>query len=80
MQKLKISEDLSLPIDAATQTFAFIARKGAGKTYAAGKLAECMMGRVRDYSIKSIGWLDEKRRRETCCRQQRSSASRISRT
>src|SRR5438045_2179216 len=35
---LKISGDLSLPIDAATQTFAFIARKGAGKTYADGKL------------------------------------------
>jgi hypothetical protein len=32
-----------LPIDAATQTFAFIARKGAGKTYAAGKLAECLI-------------------------------------
>jgi uncharacterized protein len=41
--KLHISEDLSLPIDAATQTFAFIARKGAGKTYAAGKLAECLL-------------------------------------
>jgi hypothetical protein len=43
VKHLKISEDLSLPIDAATQTFAFIARKGAGKTYAAGKLAECLM-------------------------------------
>lgn len=30
----------NLPEDAATQTFAFIARKGAGKTYAAGKLVE----------------------------------------
>lgn len=28
---------------AATQTFAFIARKGAGKTYAAGKLAEQLL-------------------------------------
>lgn len=37
---LHISDDLKLPIDAATQTFAFIARKGAGKTYAAGKLVE----------------------------------------
>lgn len=40
---LKISDDLSLPIDAATQTFAFIARKGAGKTYAAGKLVELLL-------------------------------------
>src|SRR4051812_9684829 len=32
-----------LPIDACTQTFAFIARKGAGKTYAAGKLVEELM-------------------------------------
>ncbi len=30
----------TLPIDAATQTFAFVARKGAGKTYTAGKLVE----------------------------------------
>jgi hypothetical protein len=43
MSKLKLSDDLSLPIDAATQTFAFIARKGAGKTYAAGKLVELLL-------------------------------------
>lgn len=43
MKQLHISESLSLPIDAATQTFAFIARKGAGKTYAAGKLAELLL-------------------------------------
>ncbi len=42
-KSLKISDELSLPLDAATQTFAFIARKGAGKTYAAGKLAECFL-------------------------------------
>lgn len=41
--KLRISEDLTLPLDAATQTFAFIARKGAGKTYAASKLTEELM-------------------------------------
>lgn len=41
--KLHISETLSLPVDAATQTFAFIARKGAGKTYAAGKLNELLI-------------------------------------
>ena len=43
MKNLQISHDLPLPVDAATQTFAFIARKGAGKTYAAGKLAECLI-------------------------------------
>lgn len=43
MKQLAISEEQKLPIDAATQTFAFIARKGAGKTYAAGKLVELLM-------------------------------------
>lgn len=43
MKSLAISPDLKLPIDAATQTFAFIARKGAGKTYAAGKLTELLL-------------------------------------
>lgn len=40
---LPLSADLALPLDAATQTFAFIARKGAGKTYAAGKLTELLL-------------------------------------
>lgn len=40
---LAISEDLSLPVDAATQTFAFIGRRGSGKTYGAGKLVELLM-------------------------------------
>jgi hypothetical protein len=40
---LKLAKGLSLPLDAATQTFAFIARKGAGKTYAAGKLVELLI-------------------------------------
>jgi hypothetical protein len=40
---LHIGKGLSLPIDAATQTFAFIARKGAGKTYTAGKLVELLL-------------------------------------
>lgn len=43
MKQLAISPDLSLPLNAATQTCAFIARKGAGKTYGAGKLAECLL-------------------------------------
>lgn len=37
---LRIAKNLSLPDDAATQTYGFIARKGGGKTYAAGKLVE----------------------------------------
>ncbi len=41
---LHLSKDLSLPIDAVTQTFAFLARRGAGKTYGASKLCEEMLG------------------------------------
>ena len=41
--KLKISNDLQLPSDAAGQTFALLARRGAGKTYAAKVLAEEML-------------------------------------
>jgi uncharacterized protein len=42
-KKLIISDQLALPLDAVTQTFAFLARKGAGKTYAAMKLCEQML-------------------------------------
>jgi hypothetical protein len=38
--KIELSPDLKLPLDAVTQTFAFLARRGAGKTYGASKLAE----------------------------------------
>lgn len=41
---LKIAANLSLPVEAVTQTFALIARKGAGKSYGAMKLAELMLG------------------------------------
>lgn len=44
MKTLEFAEGLRLPIDAVTQTFAFLARKGAGKTYGASKLAEGMLG------------------------------------
>ena len=40
---LKLAANLSLPVDAATQTFAFIGRKGSGKTYGAGKLTELLI-------------------------------------
>jgi len=38
--KLKIARNLALPIDAVTQTFAILAKRGVGKTYAALVLAE----------------------------------------
>jgi hypothetical protein len=41
--KLKLSDTLSLPIDAVTQTFAFLGRRGSGKTYGSGKLAELFL-------------------------------------
>lgn len=41
--KLKISDSLSIPIEAVTQTFAEIGRKGAGKTYLATMIAEQML-------------------------------------
>jgi uncharacterized protein len=41
--KLKISEDLSLPLDAVTHRLAFVGTVGSGKTYGASKLAELML-------------------------------------
>lgn len=43
MSSIPFAEGLKLPLDAVTQTFAFLARKGAGKTYGASKLAEGML-------------------------------------
>lgn len=43
MRKLRISKEISLPLDAVTQTIAAIGRKGAGKTYLASMLAEQML-------------------------------------
>lgn len=43
MKKLHLAPELELPADAVTQTFAFLARRGAGKTYGASKLAEEML-------------------------------------
>lgn len=42
-RKLKLSPDLSFPVDAVTETFGFMARRGGGKTYCAQKLAEEML-------------------------------------
>lgn len=43
MKQLNISADLSLPIEAVTQTFAILAKKGSGKTYSGSVLAEEML-------------------------------------
>ena len=40
MKSLRIADDLALPLDACTQTFAWIGRKRSGKTYGSGKLVE----------------------------------------
>ncbi len=40
MSKLRISADLSLPPEAVTETFAILAKRGAGKTYTAAVLVE----------------------------------------
>jgi len=41
--KFKISKDLALPREAVTWVFAFLAKRGAGKTYCAADLAEEML-------------------------------------
>src|SRR4051812_22272418 len=43
MKTLKIAHGLELPLDAVTQTLAFMGRRSSGKTYGAGKLAEEML-------------------------------------
>jgi hypothetical protein len=43
MKTLKLADDLELPIDAVTQTFALLGRRGSGKTYGSGKLAELFL-------------------------------------
>lgn len=40
---LRIAEDLSLPLDAAVQTFAVLAKRGAGKTYTTLVIVEEML-------------------------------------
>lgn len=42
MNKLRISPDLSLPLEAVTQTFALLAKRGSGKTYTAAVMIEEM--------------------------------------
>jgi hypothetical protein len=40
---LHLSKDLSLPVEAVTQTFAILAKRGAGKTYTAAVMVEEML-------------------------------------
>lgn len=42
-EQLKISDDLHLPVNAVTQTFAILARKGSGKTYTGAVFCEEML-------------------------------------
>lgn len=42
MAKLKIAEELALPMAAVTEVLGFLGRRGQGKSYAAQKLAELM--------------------------------------
>jgi len=43
MKQLRISDELALPIDVVTETIALLAKRGAGKTYAASVLVEEML-------------------------------------
>lgn len=46
-----LARDLDLPDDATTQTFALLGRRGSGKSYAAGKLAEELLDGGRQVVI-----------------------------
>jgi hypothetical protein len=43
MKSLKIADDFGLPLEAVTQTFCILAKRGVGKTYTASVLAEEML-------------------------------------
>jgi hypothetical protein len=43
-RRLNLAEGLSLPLDAVTETFAILAKRGVGKTYTGAVLAEEMVG------------------------------------
>lgn len=54
--KLQIAEGLSLPLDVVTEKLAFLGRTGQGKTYAAMKLAELMLGAgVQILALDAVG-------------------------
>lgn len=43
-RRLRIAADLTLPLEAVTETFAILAKRGVGKTYTGAVLAEEMVG------------------------------------
>jgi hypothetical protein len=51
MSKLRISDSLSLPIDAVTQTIGILAKRRAGKSYTARRFAEQLSGAHQQISI-----------------------------
>jgi len=54
--KLRIADNLSLPLDAGSQKFAFLGRTGSGKSYAASKLAEDMIGAgIQTVALDPVG-------------------------
>ena len=56
MKRLNISAELKLPVEAVTQTFAILAKRGVGKTYTARVMAEEMMvARQRFVVIDPLG-------------------------
>lgn len=52
---IELWKGAKLPDDAVTQTFAFIGRRGSGKTYAAGRLAEELI-RAR-HQVVTLDWV-----------------------
>ncbi len=56
MNGLRISEDLSLPLEAVTQTFGILAKRGVGKTYTAAVMAEEMLkARLQVVIVDPVG-------------------------
>jgi hypothetical protein len=54
--KLKISDELSLPVDVTTQAVGWLGRRGSGKTYGATKLAELLeISGARFIAIDPVG-------------------------
>jgi len=50
-QTLRISREFSLPAEAVSETFAILAKRGAGKTYTAAVLVE---GICRKFSARVV--------------------------
>jgi hypothetical protein len=46
-QEIKISDDLSLPADLVSQTIAFLAKRGMGKSFAADVMIEGMAAMIK---------------------------------